>query len=101
MSSDEKTVSPFVHVHDMEGDVIHKHIKGVTLGEFFNSLDITFNNSCFTLDNGTAYCNNGNKKLRMYVNNKENNNRKNNNKLPLFIDIFKHFLYINFYFNTL
>lgn len=32
----------FLHLHDGNGHVIHRHKPGLTLGEFFQSIDITF-----------------------------------------------------------
>lgn len=60
------------HLHDGNGDVTHKHRKGVTLGYFFNTLGMKFDNQCFVTDDSKSYCNTGNKKLTMYVNGKEN-----------------------------
>ncbi len=62
-----------VHIHDMNGEMIHVHERGAELGDFFGSIGISFNSSCFALDDGTAYCNQGDKALRMYVNGKPNN----------------------------
>ena len=65
---DEALVSAFVHVHDMDGDVIHQHVPGITLGYFFNSLGMEFNSTCFVTDEGQQFCNSGSKTLKMYVN---------------------------------
>ena len=37
MSEENKTLSQIIHLHDMDGNVIHKHANGVTLGQFFES----------------------------------------------------------------
>ncbi len=68
ISSQNKTLSNFVHLHDMDGEVIHQHIAGVTLGEFFNSLKIKFNSTCFVLDNNEFFCNNGDSNVKLFVN---------------------------------
>ena len=70
--SDEQ-LSPFVHLHDNIGYIIHKHIQGVTLGEFFNTLNMKFSSTCFILDNDTEYCNDKDNTIKMYVNGKINN----------------------------
>ena len=62
--------SKFIHVEDGDGDVIHKHAKGVTLGMFFRTIGIEFKKNCLTIDD-KKYCNSGNKKIRMFVNGKE------------------------------
>ncbi|MGV8084843.1 MAG: hypothetical protein ACP5N9_01165 [Candidatus Bilamarchaeum sp.] len=67
MTNKNLTLSNFVHLHDLNGDLIHQHIKGISVGEFFDSINMTFNLTCFKLDNGTSYCNNGISTLKMYV----------------------------------
>lgn len=71
-SSDTNPLDPDAHLHDGNGDVTHKHRKGITLGYFFDTLGMKFDNQCFTTDDGTQYCNTADKKLTMYVNGKEN-----------------------------
>ncbi len=61
-----------IHIHDMNGELIHIHERGVVLGNFFGSMGIGFNSSCFVLDDGTEYCSGGDKALNMYVNGKPN-----------------------------
>lgn len=72
MSTENKSLSNFAHFHDMDGNIIHKHAEGVTLGFFLDTLDISLNDSCLILDDDTPYCNDGEKILKMYVNGKEN-----------------------------
>ncbi len=68
MSTNQSKLSNFVHLHDSNGEVIHKHISGATLGEFFTSLNMTFNSTCFVTDMRHAFCNNGDKQLKFFVN---------------------------------
>ncbi len=72
MSTNLTKLSNFVHLHDGDGDIIHAHISGVTLGEFFRSVKMSLNSTCFSTENQT-FCNNGQKQLKMYVNGAENN----------------------------
>lgn len=58
----------YVHMHDMNGGVIHLHEPGITLGMFFDSIGIKLNSTCFILDNGTSYCNSDKSTLKMFVN---------------------------------
>ena len=58
----------FVHMHDMNGGIIHLHAPGITLGRFFDSLGMQLNSTCLTLDNGSSYCTSENSSLKMYVN---------------------------------
>ncbi len=71
-SSEENPLAPDAHLHDGNGDVIHKHRKGITLGYFFETIGMKLDNQCFVTDNGKQYCDTANKKLKMYVNGKEN-----------------------------
>jgi len=68
MLSKNKTISNFIHLHDMNGDIIHKHVKGIKLGFFFNTLKMKFNSTCFVLDNEVSYCNENDKTIKLYVN---------------------------------
>ena len=71
-SSDTNPLDPDAHLHDGNGDVTHKHRKGITLGYFFDTIGIKFDSQCFVTDNGKQYCNTADKKLSLYVNGKEN-----------------------------
>ena len=73
MSDETKVLSQLIHLHDMDGEIIHKHANGVALGQFFESIGMKFNNTCFILDNKAQYCNRNNKTLKMYVNGILNN----------------------------
>ncbi|MBI4143557.1 hypothetical protein HY487_01590 [Candidatus Woesearchaeota archaeon] len=63
--------SRFIHFEDGIGDVMHIHATGHTLGHLFKSLGIDFNSNCVAFE-GQEYCNNGDKKLKFYVNGKLN-----------------------------
>lgn len=69
-SSKENPLDPDAHLHDGNGDVTHKHRKGITLAYFFKSLGMTFDQNCFIDDQGARHCNEGDKKLKLYVNGK-------------------------------
>ncbi|HZX19442.1 MAG TPA: hypothetical protein VFF13_00325 [archaeon] len=73
MSSEYTRLSYFFHLHDLDGNVMHMHLEGLKLGEFFGSIGMRFFEECFVLDNGQTFCEQtDNKKLRMFVNGKEN-----------------------------
>ncbi len=63
---------PYTHVHDGNGEVTHKHRQGVTLGYFFKSIGISFDNQCFITDDGKKYCNDDKNSLKFNVNGKPN-----------------------------
>ena len=76
-------VSSFIHVDsgapapEKTGDVLHMHASGVPLWIFFKSVGMDFNNGCITLENKEKFCNESNKKLKFFVNGKENNDFEN------------------------
>ncbi len=40
----------YLHLHDGNGHVIHRHKPGLTLGDFFASIGLTMTTECFRLD---------------------------------------------------
>ena len=72
MSSENMTLSNFIHLHDKDGEIIHKHTRGITLGFFFESLNMKFDSQCLAIDTKNGYCSENSKKLKMYVNGKQN-----------------------------
>lgn len=72
MSTPEHKLSNFTHLHDGEGEIIHKHMSTITLGDFFESLGMKFTAECFNLEEGVSYCNNSENTLKFFVNGKEN-----------------------------
>ena len=57
-----------VHVEGGDGDVIHKHATGVTVGYFLDTVGWKLTNGCLTTDQGNAYCNSEDKTLKFYLN---------------------------------
>lgn len=60
--------SPYIHFEDNNGAIIHRHATGVDLGFLFESIKMKFDSKCITLNNGTSYCNEGDKTLKFFVN---------------------------------
>jgi len=56
-----------VHVESMDGDAIHVHATGVTLGHFFKTLGMKLDDECFKTRE-VKYCSQENKKVSVYVN---------------------------------
>lgn len=71
-STDKKELSPDVHLHDGRGSLVHIHKLGVTLGEFFTSLGMSFTKDCFTDDTKNKFCNNSANTVKLFVNGKPN-----------------------------
>lgn len=56
-----------VHLEELNGDIIHKHATGITIGYFLNTLGFKLGKDCFVSDEGKSFCNAGDKKLKFYV----------------------------------
>lgn len=69
--------SQYIHVENNDGNTLHRHATGVPVGEFFASLGMNVSDSCFTLENKTSYCNNGDANLEFYVNGNKTNSIAN------------------------
>jgi len=75
--------SEYIHTEDGNGDLIHTHATGATLGLFFESMGIAFNDQCFILETGERFCNDGQNTLKMLVNGKPNNRFRDYQPQPL------------------
>lgn len=69
-SSEGKELNPDIHLHGGNGNIVHIHKQGATLGELFDSLKMKLTSSCFTLDNGQKFCNSSANTLKLVVNGK-------------------------------
>lgn len=71
MSTPYKELSEDIHLHDFNPNVIHVHKENATLGEFFETIGIKFDENCF--DAGKQkFCNSETKKLQLFVDGKPN-----------------------------
>ena len=61
----------YVHLHSGNGDVIHYHKDGITLGEFFKTLGMVLSDNCFTDDLNNSYCSSDEYELKTFVNGEE------------------------------
>lgn len=66
--SADNPLEPSVHMHDGNGEVVHKHRDGATLGLFFSSLGMNLREDCLITDEGKRFCNDINNELRFFVN---------------------------------
>ncbi len=71
-SSAGHELDPYVHLHDGNGDVVHVHRKGETLGDFFKSVGMSLTSTCLTNDTGQKSCNTGSATLKLFVNGRPN-----------------------------
>lgn len=68
-SSAASTLHAHIHLHDNQGNVIHRHAPDVTLGDFFTSLGFSLSDECLTLKDAATFCTNATNTLVVYVNN--------------------------------
>jgi hypothetical protein len=69
---DEERHDPYLHLHDEIGHVIHRHKPGLTIGDFFASIQIDISGNCYTSFEPLAdgeIC--GEHPFRMFINGKE------------------------------
>ncbi len=64
--------SPHAHLHDYSFAEIHSHAPNVTLGFFFNTIGISFNESCIVFSDSESYCSNKTDTLKFFVDGKKN-----------------------------
>ncbi|HYJ01484.1 MAG TPA: hypothetical protein VEW92_04665 [Nitrososphaeraceae archaeon] len=62
--------SDYIHVENGDGTTLHRHATNVTFVDFLKSvkMDIDKKNNCLAFTNGTEYCDDGNNKLRTFIN---------------------------------
>ena len=73
MEYQDQVRSQYMHVENNDGNTLHRHATGVPVGEFFSSIGMNITDNCFTLENKTSYCSNGNSNLEFYVNGNKTN----------------------------
>lgn len=61
----------YLHLHDNNGDIIHRHKPGLTLHDFLMSLGFGTTPGCLIPDDGKPVCDAGDKRWRMFVNGEE------------------------------
>ncbi len=71
IEENERADDDVVHLHDLDGGVIHVHRAGVTYADFFQSLHMSFSDTAFSDDAGNTYANNETQSLRFFVNGTE------------------------------
>ncbi|MEM4295897.1 MAG: hypothetical protein QXS91_03770 [Candidatus Anstonellales archaeon] len=62
MSEEGKELSKIIHLHDMNGNVLHIHSENAKLEDFFKSINMTLTDNCLITKN-KKYCG-----LKLYVN---------------------------------
>lgn len=63
--------SPWIHFEGGDGNTVHRHATGVTIGFLFDTLKIGFDDECFIFPDKTpehTFCTNDDYSLKFYVN---------------------------------
>jgi len=63
--------SSWIHFEGQDGDTIHRHSTGVTLGYLFETLGITVNDECFIFPDGREFCNNDDYSIKFFINHEQ------------------------------
>ena len=72
-SIEDNKVDSGVYFCDGDGGVIHKRKRDISVGYFFKTLGISFDENCFVLDTGERYCTDESRTLKFLVNGQPNN----------------------------
>ena len=60
--------SAWIHFESSDGNTIHRHASGVTLGYLFKNLNLVVNDECFIFPDGREFCTNEDYSLKYYIN---------------------------------
>jgi len=63
--------SSWIHFEGADGNTIHRHSTGVTLGYLFETLSITVNDECFIFPDGRQFCNNDDYSIKFFINHEQ------------------------------
>ena len=60
--------SSWIHFEESDGNTIHRHSSGVTLGYLFESLNIEIDEDCYIFSDGRQFCTNEDYTLKYFIN---------------------------------
>lgn len=63
--------SRWIHFESTDGNTVHRHASGVTMGYLFESLNITLTDECFIFPNRSEFCSNEEYSLKFYINHQQ------------------------------
>jgi len=69
--------SPFIHLENNNGYVIHRHSVGVTIGYLFQTLNLGLTQDCFVFHDGKEFCSNDDYTLKFYINERQVDDLRN------------------------
>ncbi|HEX6067775.1 MAG TPA: hypothetical protein VFZ05_03150 [Nitrososphaera sp.] len=64
----EATRSPLIHMEGGDGTTLHRHVQGVTFGQFLDTVNMRIQDGCFVRDDGAQFCEGGGNQLRFFIN---------------------------------
>ena len=65
--------SSWIHFEESDGNTIHRHSSGVTLGYLFETLGIGIDENCYIFSDGREFCTNEDYSLKYFINNESVN----------------------------
>ena len=65
---DYQIKAPWIHFEAQDGNTIHRHSKGITLGYLFDTLNLGLSSNCFVFHDGREFCTNEDYTLKFYIN---------------------------------
>jgi hypothetical protein len=60
--------SSWIHFEESDGNTVHRHSSGVTLGYLFETLGIGINENCYIFSDGRQFCTNEDYSLKYFIN---------------------------------
>ena len=60
--------SSWIHFEESDGNTVHRHSSGVTLGYLFETLNIEINDDCYIFADGRQFCTNEDYSLKYFIN---------------------------------
>ncbi len=61
-------MSPWIHFEGSNGNTIHRHSNGITLGYLFDTLHLGLSQDCFVFHDKREFCTNDDYELKFYIN---------------------------------
>jgi hypothetical protein len=65
--------SSWIHFEESDGNTVHRHSSGVTLGYLFETLGIGIDEDCYIFSDGRQFCTNEDYSLKYFINNESVN----------------------------
>jgi len=69
-SSAYQVKSSWIHFEGQDGNTIHRHATGITLGYMFDTLGFGLDDQCFIFPNDRPFCTDENYSLKFFINHK-------------------------------